>query len=110
MTCGASAKAEMFMVMEWRFWNYLPPLARSLWIHRFLAMGIDATSLLGHACLLTKVGNMRFSPLAYGTQRLVKISKSLHLVIMCPVDILSASPSLRQLVKRLTQLQHPALS
>lgn len=77
-------------------------------------MGIDSTSLLGHACLLSKAGNMRFSPPDYGTQRLVKISESLHhslhLAIMCAVDILSASPSTEQVVKRLKQLQHPALS
>jgi hypothetical protein len=73
VTYIVSDKAEVFIIMEWCFWNYFPPLAKSLWNHHFLAMGIDSTSLLEHACLLTKAENMRFSPLAYGTQGLMKI-------------------------------------
>lgn len=54
VTCGASAKAEMFMVMEWRFWNYLPPLARSLWIHR--SCYGNRFNIIAWACMLVNEG------------------------------------------------------
>lgn len=69
-------------------------------------------NIVSWACMLVREGREHevFIPGLWETGPREDLVESLHLAIMCTIELLSARPSMKQVVKRLKQLQPPPLS
>eukprot|EP01018_Ginkgo_biloba_P017736 Gb_19951 [translate_table: standard] len=69
-------------------------------------------NIVAWACMLLKEGRARevFTPGLWDTGPRDDLVESLHLAVMCTVDLLSGRPSMRKVVEQLRQFQPPPLS